>query len=185
MRLIMDEAGVNVASIHYHFGDRERLLEQVIQRRAIVINRERISLLDRAIKSDANDVDGILRALVQPAITLAMGKERGWMHYFRLLGRLEANAEDLYGAIMSNYYNRTHLSFIDALSKALPGIPRNTMVWRYYFVVAVMSRASTSLEPVRKWSGRKINPKIASDVLKELIPALSSIVVGPHPNGFR
>ncbi|MES1155887.1 MAG: TetR family transcriptional regulator, partial [Pseudorhodoplanes sp.] len=129
LRTIMDRAAVNVASIHYHFGSREQLLDQIIARRAIIINRQRLALLDKAIKADPNDVSQILRALIQPAITLAMERD-GWLYYFQLLGRLESGAEDIYGSIMSNYYSATHLAFLNALTKSLPTLSGESLVWR-------------------------------------------------------
>src|SRR5581483_10479047 len=47
LRQIIGEAGVNLASIHYHFGSKEELLQAVVERRAAPVNAERLDLLAR------------------------------------------------------------------------------------------------------------------------------------------
>ena len=46
MRQITGAAGVNLASVNYHFGSKESLVQAVLKRRLEVLNRERLRLLD-------------------------------------------------------------------------------------------------------------------------------------------
>ena len=46
MRQITGAAGVNLASVNYHFGSKESLVQAVLKRRLEVLNRERMRLLD-------------------------------------------------------------------------------------------------------------------------------------------
>jgi len=55
LRHIITEAGVNLAAIHYHFGSKEELLDQLIVRRAGPVNEKRIALLDQ-IEAEAGAV---------------------------------------------------------------------------------------------------------------------------------
>ncbi len=48
IRNITTEAGVNLASVNYHFGSKETLLHQVFARRIGPVNEVRIRLLDEA-----------------------------------------------------------------------------------------------------------------------------------------
>ncbi len=41
MRQITSAAGVNLASVNYHFGSKESLVQAVLKRRLAVLNRER------------------------------------------------------------------------------------------------------------------------------------------------
>ena len=47
LRRIMNDAGANVASVHYYFRSKESLLEAVLVRRATAANRDRLELLER------------------------------------------------------------------------------------------------------------------------------------------
>ena len=55
LRHIIAEAGVNLAAIHYHFGSKEELLDELILRKIQPVNAERIALLDR-IEAEAGQV---------------------------------------------------------------------------------------------------------------------------------
>src|SRR5215475_2538235 len=69
LRHIIAEAGVNLAAIHYHFGSKEELLDQVVLRKAAPVNSERIAMLDRAEKEAQGKpvpVEQTLRALLVP-----------------------------------------------------------------------------------------------------------------------
>lgn len=46
LRMITGKAGVNLASVHYHFGSKDKLIEGVIARLARPINEERLRMLD-------------------------------------------------------------------------------------------------------------------------------------------
>jgi AcrR family transcriptional regulator len=181
LRNVMEEAGVNVASVHYYFGTRDVLLTEVIKRRSLTINRMRLKLLREAVdKSERPDPADIVRALVMPALTLVMEGEAAWKHYFQLLGRLENNAGDVYAKIMASYYNRVHFAFLAALAKAYPAIDRDILVWRYYCVVSVMSRAATSLEPVKTFSKGRIDPANADEVFRNMAPGLLALLAAPN-----
>ena len=53
LRAVTREADANVAAVHYHFGGRDGLLREVLNRHIEPINRRRIELLD-ALSSDGH-----------------------------------------------------------------------------------------------------------------------------------
>src|ERR1017187_9526216 len=71
LRHIIAEAGVNLAAIHYHFGSKEELLDQLVMRKAGPVNEERLALLDH-YEAEAGampvPVDKILRAFLEPPL---------------------------------------------------------------------------------------------------------------------
>ena len=46
LRTITAEAGANLAAIHYHFGSKETLIQEVFARRVEPVNQERLRQLD-------------------------------------------------------------------------------------------------------------------------------------------
>jgi AcrR family transcriptional regulator len=181
LRSVMEEAKVNVASIHYYFGTNEVLLEEVIKRRAVAINRERIKRLEEAMQTNPPEISEILRALMEPAFELAMEREPSWGHYFQLLGRLDTSAQDVYSKIMAKYYSKTHAAFFKALQQALPSLAPETLVWRYHCVVSVMSLSFRPMEMAKNFPTIKIQASRAEDVLKQLVPPLAALIRSGAP----
>src|ERR1700730_12317209 len=88
LRHIIAEAGVNVAAIHYHFGSKEELLDEIIQRKAGPVNAERLALLDRteAEAAGSPSVERVLEAFLLPMSRAADENPQ----FVRLMGRIHA-----------------------------------------------------------------------------------------------
>jgi AcrR family transcriptional regulator len=182
LRKVMTAAGVNVAAIHYHFGSKEKLLDAVVERRAVIINNARLSLLAEALAVRGRpEPERILHALLQPALSLSLEGEPGWFDYFRLLGRLETEESKVYAGIMASYYTKVHLAFLQALAKALPRLPREHLLWRYQSVIWVMRHAATSSEPAARFSTQPPKPASAAQALRHLLPGLTALFQAPAP----
>src|ERR1700744_6558775 len=70
VRDITAEAGVNLASVNYHFGSKDALLFEIFPRRTSELNRERARMLHEASdRADAKPAGReILRALFEPPL---------------------------------------------------------------------------------------------------------------------
>ena len=53
LRAITSKAGVNLAAVNYHFGSKESLVAEVIIRRVVPLNEERLQKLERADSGEA------------------------------------------------------------------------------------------------------------------------------------
>src|SRR5690242_9494422 len=87
LRQIISAAGANLASVHYHFGSKEELLDAVILRHAGPVNDERIALLDRYeadARGGAVPVSKVLDAFLTPMARAAGGKPQ----FVRVMGRI-------------------------------------------------------------------------------------------------
>ncbi|MCZ6663464.1 MAG: TetR family transcriptional regulator, partial [Actinobacteria bacterium] len=56
LRQITESAGVNIAAVNYHFGSKENLLIEILDRVVGPINAERLLLLDEAQAEGTPDI---------------------------------------------------------------------------------------------------------------------------------
>jgi len=138
VRDITADAGVNLASVNYHFGSKDALLFEIFRRRTGELNRERARMLH-----EANDRHGgkppvreILEALFAPPLRWAdPANDRRISVQFIIRARSEGTA-DMREAIQNDV---SHLErFANALIAACPDLPRETVYWRLHFALGMV-----------------------------------------------
>jgi AcrR family transcriptional regulator len=137
LRHIIAEAGVNLASVHYHFGSKEELLDAVVMRKIAPINRERLALLDEAEAAAAGGlvpIDKFLEAFLRPALMRA-GKDP---EFCKLMGRL--HGEGLIARVVANNFQEIAVRFLGGMRRALPELSDEEAAWRIHFMVGAMAQ---------------------------------------------
>jgi AcrR family transcriptional regulator len=146
LRQIIGEAGVNLAAVHYHFGNKEELLTEVVLRRIGPVNEERLAMLDQAEREAGGapvEVEAILRALLIPTVALA-GKSP---NFAKLMGRLVA--EGLIDRMAQEHFQVLTGRFVGAFGRSLPHLSREELGWRIHFMFGAMARALCG--PPQSW----------------------------------
>jgi AcrR family transcriptional regulator len=138
VRDITAAAGVNLASVNYHFGSKDALLFDIFGRRTAELNRDRARMLH-----EANDRHGgkppvreILTALCAPPLKwLAPANDRRISLQFLIRARSEGT-EKMREALRTDV---SHLRrFSDALIAAMPDLPAEEVYWRVHFVLGMI-----------------------------------------------
>ncbi len=138
VRDITAEAGVNLASVNYHFGSKDALLFEIFRTRTAELNRARARMLHEA--SDRHQgrppVRDILVALIAPPVRwLAPGSERRIALQFLIRARGEGT-DEMREALRSDV---SHLRrFADAFLAARPDLPPEEVYWRVHFVLGLI-----------------------------------------------
>ena len=138
VRDITADAGVNLASVNYHFGSKDALLFEIFRRRTAELNRERARMLHEANDRNAGKppVRDILEALFAPPLKWASpDNDRRISVQFIIRSRSEGTAE-MREALTNDV---SHLArFSDALIGACPDLPRETVYWRLHFCLGMV-----------------------------------------------
>jgi AcrR family transcriptional regulator len=135
LREITTAAGVNTAAAHYHFGSKEAVLQELFSRRAQPIADRREQLLGQ-LKPDKSGrlvLEDILAAFLRPGLE-ALGTPDG-MAFSMMRARMAFEREEVRRAALSKAFNRTSEMALKALAKALPGLPKQTLHWRFHFLL--------------------------------------------------
>src|ERR1044071_3435007 len=138
VRDITAEAGVNLASVNYHFGSKDALLFEIFRRRTSELNRERARMLHEAAARHGGrpPVRDILEAYFTPPLRWAApDNERRISVQFIIRARSEGTAE--MREVLRN--DVSHLArFADALMAARPDLPKEDLYWRLHFVLGLV-----------------------------------------------
>jgi AcrR family transcriptional regulator len=169
LRRIIAEAGVNLAAIHYHFGSKQDLLDQVILRKAGPMNEDRIKLLDQFEAEAAPEppsIEKIIEAFLLPVISIEKSPA-----FVKLMGR--ALAEGLMPQIAMRNFQPIISRFLPALSRTLPDMPTKELAWRIHFTLGAMAHTLTAKPG--------IDPEAANEASLMIVKRLVSFISG----GFR
>ncbi len=138
LRAITRAAGANLAAVHYHFGSKEALVQAVFARRLAPLNRQRLAALSRCEADGCRDLDAIVRAFVAPPLRMIRDTPGG-RDFARLVARafLEPAAETR--QLVLAQFEEVIGRFTAALGRALPGLDRDELHWRFHFMAGSMA----------------------------------------------
>ncbi len=189
LRMITAEAGVNLASIHYHFGSKEKLIEAVFTRRLEPLNRERLRLLDacergtRGAPGEGRPVlEDVLKAfLIPPFQMLSTGGVEG-SRFVKLLGRTFMDPGSHPEKIIGKHFHEVSSRFSTALAEALPDLPGEEITWRFHFMIGTMAHTLAAGFCLEFLSEGRGDPTDAEGTLARLVPFLTAAMGSPAPN---
>ncbi|MCW5761205.1 MAG: TetR family transcriptional regulator [Phenylobacterium sp.] len=138
VRDITAEAGVNLASVNYHFGSKDALLFEIFRRRTSELNRERARMLHEATARQGGKprVRDILECYLAPPMRWASpDNDRRISMQFIIRARSEGTAE-MREVLKTDV---SHLErFATALMAARPELPKEDVYWRLHFVLGMV-----------------------------------------------
>ena len=117
IRAIVMDAGVNLASIHYHFRSKEALLE--------------------AAAPHPPSVEEILRAFIVPTVEFAQ-RDKSGATFVQLMSRMFTEPRFSLTDFLGRKFGDTIGHFSAALVRALPRLPRDIVLWRAFFTIGAM-----------------------------------------------
>ena len=187
LRQLTAAAGVNLASVNYHFGSKDVLFQAVLTRRLDPMNQERIQLLEK-LEREAGDkpmtCEKILFAMLIPALRLARDEQRGGKHFLKVLGRAYADPAPFIRQFLSAQYTEMIARYKEAFLRALPHLSKQELTWRLHFVMGALSYTLAGTDALKMLS------QVASTdneelMLQRLAPFLVAGLKAPALNDTR
>ena len=137
VRDITAEAGVNLASVNYHFGSKDALLFEIFRRRTAELNRERVRMLhEAAARADGKPpVREILRALFHPPLRWSDPSHPRRISVQFIIRARSEGTEAIREVLRSDV---SHLRrFADALLATRPDLGPEEVYWRLHFCLGM------------------------------------------------
>ena len=148
IRQITRKAGVNLASVNYHFYDKQSLCREIINQRLRTINTTRVEKLKEAeARSIATLVPlgEIFGILAHPLFDVGNEPTSYNASSRRLLGRIFVEPLPFTSEILATELQPVLKRFGQAIRRHVPRLPPQDFIWRYSLVVGAMHHAMATL----------------------------------------
>ncbi len=185
LRTLTARAGVNLASVNYHFRSKEELLGCVFRRRLEQLNAERLRLLEELeAGSEGRPVPlrQLIRVLLEPPLRLAATPEAAG--FGKLLGRMYSGSGGFPQKIFAGELRAFIERFSAAFARTLPGLPAPERFWRMFFSIGAMAHTLAAQELLRTVSGGMCDPLDVDTAVEMLVTFVEAGLDGP-PSGAK
>lgn len=138
MRLICSEAGVNIASINYHFGSKENLIKEIFVRLVIPIDLECNRLLEQAKMQSGGapvPIKDLVRAFLSPWFEFKKQHPEFIVAFGQFYSGQDKPNNQYFRDLVLAKAKEVHIFFIEAVCEAIPKTPRQDILMRVNLAV--------------------------------------------------
>jgi len=186
IRQIVKEAGVNVASLHYHFGSKEAVIHEIITRRLRPINeakQKRLEEIEQESTITPPDLEAILRAFIEPHIHMQKVAGDKVKILMKLMVQIEDDAHRLkvmQDPLIMDVFNR----FLSTLQTILPHLSHSELIWRFKFMIFCM-HAIMVQHPIPENSNIEGEEENTEDIINHVITFLKAGFSAPPSTDIK
>ena len=144
---------VNLAAVNYHFGSKDRLIEEVFRRRLDELSRRRLERLAKIESGGGATLEAVLDAFITPALELSLD-HRGGSVFMRVLARAFAEHNSNLRSFLSENYGHVLKDFAAAFALLLPHLDKEELYWRLDIAVGALTYAMADFGIIQRRGGQ-------------------------------
>ncbi len=181
LRMITQQAEVNLAAVNYHFGSKDALFESVFMRRlAPLISGCLAELDDLEQQGGKLTAEDLVKSFIRPCLALSKDPSRGGALFVRLLSRTLVENHRQLREVISQQYSVFVQRYSVAFQKALPELGMEELAWRMHFAFSVMFNAFAGNDVLKIFVRSQIVSARDPDmIVKHLVPFVVAGLTSP------
>jgi len=181
LRHITAEADVNLASVNYHFGSKEALIDEVIARRIQPINQRRLALLDERLASTTTPLPAevLVECFVTPVIDTVRDSSHSVRLYSRLMSRCLAESIDRFPDVLIEQFTEVISRFVAEMSRTMPGVAPQVHQLRILFMAGAMSHSLFHFDNLASAAGTGTPPPDMATLKAEMVNFIATGLGAP------
>ncbi|MDN0073574.1 TetR/AcrR family transcriptional regulator [Crenobacter sp. SG2303] len=181
LRMITQQAEVNLAAVNYHFGSKDALFEAVFTRRLGPLIEACLAELDALEgEKDGPTAEGLVMTFIRPCLALSKDPARGGALFVRLLSRTLVENHRLLRESLSQQYSEFAQRYGVAFQQALPELSLETLSWRMHLAFSVMFNAFAGNDVLKIFMRSQIvTARDPEMIVKHLVPFVIAGLTSP------
>ena len=181
MRQLTREADVNVAAVHYHFGNKEALFLAVLKRRIapfvnmVLDNMKQKAQLHASVRSE-----DLVQAFVDVCLQYVRDFDREAVLVTRLVTRLMLDEYKVFREQLAQEYSDVVENIFQLFEQALPHLDKETVRWRMHIALSTLFNSFAGNDVLKALARREwVNAKNPEQVARYVVPFVVAGLVAP------